>query len=65
MWQPISTAPRDGTLVDLWGAEYGDRIPDAYWHTHENCWWAPSMYYDLAGPIYGNVTHWMPNTGGT
>lgn len=32
-WQPISTAPKDGTRIDLWRPteEGGERIPDGYW----------------------------------
>jgi len=29
-WQDISTAPRDGTSIDLWHKEYG-RQTDHYW----------------------------------
>ena len=28
-WQPIETAPRDGTVIDLWAD--GERWPDCYW----------------------------------
>lgn len=32
-WQPISTAPKDGTKLDLWVdyGGYGKRVPDAFW----------------------------------
>lgn len=34
-WQPIETAPKDGTVVDLWVVDQDDpkgrRIPNAYW----------------------------------
>ena len=33
-WQPIETAPKDGTVIDLWmvdEAGEGKRIPNAYW----------------------------------
>lgn len=38
-WQPIETAPKDGTVVDLWFSERtyagyksaGYRVPDAYY----------------------------------
>lgn len=36
-WQDISTAPRDGTKIDLWaiGAEgEAERIPDVVWERH-------------------------------
>jgi hypothetical protein len=33
MWQPIETAPKDGTKIDLWVVHetYRRRVPDAYW----------------------------------
>lgn len=31
MWQPIETAPKDGTIVDLWVGEYGHRIANCQW----------------------------------
>lgn len=33
-WQPIETAPRDGTVIDLWTVSEtgaGLRYPDAHW----------------------------------
>lgn len=63
-WQPISTAPKDGTLVDLWARNLltwnkrGER--------HVNKKWGPIM--DWTGREYEGwnlsesyeVTHWMP-----
>jgi len=58
-WQPIETAPKDGTAVDLW-VKSGDgkmrwRIPDCWWHTGSNLWRALSVAIHPS-----NVTHWMP-----
>lgn len=50
-WLPIESAPKDGTLIDLWSDEYG-RLTDCYWgapmayeggetgwvHAHSNEW---------------------------
>ncbi|KAB2680367.1 hypothetical protein [Brucella pseudintermedia] len=50
-WRPIESAPKDGTVIDLWSDEYG-RLTDCYWgapmayeggetgwvHAHSNEW---------------------------
>jgi hypothetical protein len=60
-WQPIETAPRDGTRIDLWLVDEkgdGHREPDAYWVTDRyvddyrrsrgkrDGWFAPNNDYD-------------------
>jgi len=49
-WQPINTAPRDGTPVDLWHKN-GFRIVSTWW-TDDQCWSCFMDDYDF--------THWMP-----
>lgn len=36
-WQPIATAPRDGTPVDLWH-KYGFREVETWWDADDQCW---------------------------
>ena len=54
MWQLIETAPKDGTVIDLWNAACGCRVENASWFG--GVWIAPDA------PIHedDDVTHWMP-----
>ena len=52
-WQPIETAPRDGTLIDLWVIDehYGaSRIPD--------CKWGREDYNGFGDPI-AEIDGWV------
>jgi hypothetical protein len=55
-WQPIETAPKDGTRILIFGAREcygGDYISLAYW----DHWWRG----DYDEPVYvDEPTHWMP-----
>ena len=61
LWQPIETAPRDGTVVDLWSVR-GFRYTNAAWDLvgGEETWgWTDSYnhaFIEDAGPF----THWQP-----
>lgn len=50
-WQSIETAPKDGTIIDVWTQKDG-RIPNVYWDGED---WV-SMYLMWSGI----PTHWMP-----
>lgn len=59
-WQPIETAPNDGTRVDLWmpGLNGGSRAIDCHWVANE---WVDDDGVPFSA-IYGygrNPTHWM------
>ncbi|GGD30989.1 DUF551 domain-containing protein [Aureimonas glaciei] len=73
-WQPIETAPKDGTIVDLWHDEFG-RNANCYWGVpqHEcgeagrycdSDWhdtpegWVDSAYNQTT--FLDGFTHWMP-----
>jgi hypothetical protein len=58
-WQPIATAPRDGTPVDLWIKSPwsdGARITDCTWCTCEKRWGCADGDFDKQIIIL----FWMP-----
>jgi hypothetical protein len=64
-WQPIATAPKDGSLVVLW--EKCDCEPFiGYWSLYRKRWRASLTYYcsdtgSVDDNVYSDgVTHWMP-----
>lgn len=64
-WQPIETAPKDGTRIDIWDPSHGgQRIADAYWYGGQKRggWHAPNQDYDGMDGLYAKdgITHWMP-----
>lgn len=70
-WQPIETAPMDGTIVFLWGGEDDNAIfaEDRYKaFCHAPCramfdrdaWLMALAEAGYVGVIYRHPTHWMP-----
>lgn len=63
-WQPIETAPRDGTPVDLWARQRGNhgaahRYTDAFFSKEHDCWRLGQFYeYQYSPPL--TITHWKP-----
>lgn len=59
-WQPIATAPKDGTRILLWLCfryrNQEPRVEIAKWHQPANKMVAGFW----ATPIRGEPTHWMP-----
>lgn len=65
-WQPIETAPKDGTrilvindrgiFVASWSEEGPDNCLDDFWHVTNGKYWM-----DLRGML---PTHWMPLPSG-
>lgn len=59
-WRPIETAPKDGTLLDLWAYEPGMpgcRIADARWHPSDDRWINKRLFPLRKTAV---VTHWRP-----
>lgn len=67
-WQPIETAPRDGTQVDLWtvaprqvwiATDRDPRVPNAWFS--EGKWWVYDEHGDdMCRSEIRNATHWRP-----
>ena len=58
-WQPIESAPKDGTLIDLWLVfEDNDsgRAPDCYWSNPANQWQQVGV---RGSAVMGTPTHWF------
>lgn len=60
-WQPIETAPKDGTKVDLWDRA-GFRWANCHWGCHyfENGRPVGPATWGRGSPDGPQPTHWMP-----
>lgn len=63
-WAPIDTAPRDGTIIDLW-VEYRDARGEVEHHRKAACRWrngwrcGPVVEFAHPNGAYQRATHWM------
>ena len=57
-WQPIETAPKDGTSVLLWSVEIREPVIGCWSTAHATIreWWVDSW----GPPGFDDPTHWMP-----
>ena len=64
-WQPIETAPKDGTVIRVWTGEYQcdawfgnddfSKDEEPQWFTGDGDGWSAGYYYTPCEPI-----KWMP-----
>ena len=65
-WQPIETAPRDGTKVDIWGINHlhyatpGQRIVNVAWEPVSDWMGNEREDWQTGRGDYFEPTHWMP-----
>jgi len=61
-WQPIETAPKDGSKIDLWAKFEKSgwrRVPDAHWNEAIGDWQLGN--FNAADyMVRPEITHWMP-----
>lgn len=62
-WQPIETAPKDGTLVDLWlpglpNPAFPDALTTCPAGRETNCRWQDGRWW--GSDYMQSATHWMP-----
>ena len=56
-WQPIESAPKDGTDIILWLPWIG-RVRTGRWTMHKR--WSADFGVAYRLPLLGEPTHWMP-----
>ncbi|UWF67339.1 MULTISPECIES: hypothetical protein [unclassified Brucella] len=50
-WQPIESAPKDGTKLDVWMLPHGYRETDVFWSDIQDIWCRESEYEDEPTPL--------------
>lgn len=61
-WQPIETAPKDGTKIDVWTRD-GERWPEVWWSVKKSDWmhWWLGDFDSMGETRLGErLTHWRP-----
>ena len=63
-WQPIETAPKDGTNIDIL-INGMSRIPEVYWGEFDGykapiSAWLDGFDNPVVGLLANEITHWMP-----
>lgn len=62
-WQPIETAPKDGTRILVFSHAWGcDIFGMAYWFQGETCDWIAHSLWAEPDKFKGSFlpTHWLP-----
>lgn len=75
-WQPIESAPKDGTVIDVWRSEGGrdtvfwgyphhecgeaGQYCDSDWHRIRAPGWVCNTFDEFLGRNHNPFTHWMP-----
>ena len=75
-WRDMSSAPKDGTVIDVWRPEGGrdtvfwgfphhecgemGRLCDSDWHSIRAPGWVCTTFGDFLGRKHAPFTHWMP-----
>lgn len=58
-WQPIKTAPKDDTIIDIWSKEHGrctNYVRIDYYHNGKNIFYDP---VECGITTIRDATHWM------
>ena len=74
-WQPIETAPKDGTVIDVWREAYRETVYwglpphecgemghlcDSDWHGLKQPGWVCATFGEFIGGEHDPFTHWRP-----